>query len=307
MKRYHPSNEPSPPTTSANLAIITTDSSSSLPKSIRIHQRSNFKKDNSVPLEIASTPNNPLPSLTLPSSHSTNTAPPVVEISTGDSPLVTSTDVTDTVDMIQLRQERNNQSSPIPTKNVVSGGGSKISSVLNRPHYTTAPIIGLVNLTDTKEDWGSAVPGGVSIPTNSIQRGSGKQLAALEEKPSAIPVQTTIFNNQVTFSRAGENPPTTSSTAHVLKLATAKDAVFSNTQIRNNANIARIQLAKNVFNTISPPNKTVTDALETFSDTSPVPLEEPSVWGPSLHGTSSELDDVVDAVISNTTESLQFE
>ena len=72
------------------------------------------------------------------------------------------------------------------------------------------------------------------------------------------------------------------------------------------------RLAKNVFNTISPPNKTVTDALSTFSDTPPVPLEEPSVFSGNPNETiftaagGTELDDVVDSVISNSNSSLQF-
>ena len=69
------------------------------------------------------------------------------------------------------------------------------------------------------------------------------------------------------------------------------------------------RLAKNVFNTISPPNKTVTDALSTFSDTPPVPLEEPSMFSANptdnifSTGGGTELDAVVDSVISNSNSS----
>ena len=313
MKRYHPSNESAPPTptTSANLTVSTTDAYSMVSKTLKMPpQQSNYTKNkNNQQVEIISPPNNLSSSS---SSYPPNTTQQVVQISTDVSPLVTTVDVVDAAGVIELQQERNNQSSPIPTKNVVSGGRCKPSPPVfsSMPHNTTTPVIGLLGLTDTKEDcWMSAIDE-PPTSTKSIPNRTGEFAEAVDKSSlsSNTNPQTSIFNNQITFSRAGENPTITSSSAHILKITSAaKNVGYNNTQIRNRANNDRTQLAKNVFNTISPPNKTVTDALETFSDTPPVPLEEPVVWGPSLHGGSSELDEVVDAVISNTTASLNFE
>ena len=222
--------------------------------------------------------------------------------------------------------ERNNQSSPIPTKNVDNGGGLKPPIILSR-RLNTSPVIGIINMSSShqhivKEDSSSS-----GSCNNETAAPSSSSLLSHSSSVVQLSVQKTSISN-VAITDGGQ----VSNEIQALKLTTKIDSSglsFDNsTQIREIATTTNVlaatsttegnsshhRLAKNVFNTISPPNKTVTDALSTFSDTPPVPLEEPTMFSNNAEetlfsndGGGTELDEVVDSVISNSNpSSMQF-
>ena len=230
-------------------------------------------------------------------------------------------------DLIPLDAERDNQSSPIPTKNVDTGSGRKNQGVgQSRNVSISSPVIGIIhrNISHhsiSKEDSSSNESGtiqdptGESMPTSlSGVMTSGLQLSSDKINGQNGSVSTTGnsiegFNEIQGLKLATKFQGGCVYENSSLQVLDAVTATSSSTENRSS------RLAKNVFNTISPPNKTVTDALTTFSDTPPVPLEEPSVFAGnpeegnlfSHHtGEVTELDDVVDSVISNPSSSFKF-
>ena len=204
-----------------------------------------------------------------------------------------------------LQLDRSNQSSPIPTKNVDTGGGRKIPMLVNK-HTKTSPVIGVLNMASQN----------IVIKDDSMDSDNGliNQIASTSTSSdismigSIVDQEDTEMQQVMKITRNTIDGNCTSSygpTSHVVS-----SAISTSTTVTMEDRSSR--LAKNVFNTISPPNKTVTDALTTFSDTPPVPLEEPSVFSTTSaenifsHGGDSELDAVVDSVISNSNTSLQF-
>ena len=215
--------------------------------------------------------------------------------------------------LLHLQDERNNQSSPIPTKNVDTGRGGRKRSpiVLTRTSLNTSPVIGIISMTSphivVKEDSSCSENGILSEIASTSSSSNIIQLSVNNTSVSNVSlVGGRQENNEIQAFKLKTNIeascPTTYSqmSTHVVTTTTTMEERSS-------------RLAKNVFNTISPPNKTVTDALSTFSDTPPVPLEEPSVFSSNPEesmfttgGVVTELDDVVDSVISNSSSSMQF-
>ena len=309
MKRYHPTssrNDPSTSTTSTS-STSSTKTHVSLATTEAFLVKPTPQKITQLNSTIITQRPHPM------SSHPTQEG---VQILSVEMPTTTQ-DPDDENSLLQLQDERNNQSSPIPTKNVDTGGGRKPTPiVLSRTSLNTSPVIGIINMTSphqvVKED-SSSSENGILGESNIIQlsvdnasislvegnRQDNNEIQAFKLKTNIEPTTTTSCPTTYSniLNQMGEM-----STTHVVTTTTMEER--------------STRLAKNVFNTISPPNKTVTDALSTFSDTPPVPLEEPSVFSSNPEesifaaaaggGGGTELDDVVDSVISNSSSSLQF-
>ena len=302
MKRYHP----------------TTSNDPSSSASIKTHATTEAFLVKSIPQKITQlTPSiitqHPL------LHHPTSSHPPQegVQMVSATIPTTTQDPIPDDENnLLHLQDERNNQSSPIPTKNVDTGGGRKPPIVLARTSLNTSPVIGILNMTSphvvVKEDSSGSNENGILSEIASTSSSSNVVQLSVNNISNVSLVGGRQENNEIQAFKLKTNiepscPTTYSNTLNQMR-ETSTHAVTTTTTMDERSS----RLAKNVFNTISPPNKTVTDALSTFSDTPPVPLEEPSVFSSNPEesifnaGGGTELDDVVDSVISNSSSSLQF-
>ena len=233
--------------------------------------------------------------------------------------------------LIHLEAERDNQSSPIPTRNVDTAGGRKNLVVdQTRNVSISSPVVGIIHRnirhpSISKDDSSSNESGTIQDTTGETMSTSLSGVMT-----SGLQLSSDKINEQNGSESTTGNSITGFNEIQGLKLTTKLQGgcVYENSSLQvqdmtvnavtatsSSMENRSSRLAKNVFNTISPPNKTVTDALTTFSDTPPVPLEEPSVFAGnpeegnlfSHHtGEVTELDDVVDSVISNPSSSFKF-
>ena len=306
MKRYHPA-----PT----IDLLSSSTSSSTVKTQHPSTQTEVLLVDTQKVTQSSITQHPM--LHVASSSSHHQSEEAMQIVTVDSPMpptTTSTQnpVEDDNSISQLQEERSNQSSPIPTKNVDTGGGRKLPMSVNK-HAKTSPVIGIINMASqhivVKEDSMDSENGLINQIASTSSSSDMLLVGAIADQEDTEMQAVKITTNAIDGGCPSSFGPVTQSrelSARVVSTSTTTSTAAAIIEDRSS------RLAKNVFNTISPPNKTVTDALSTFSDTPPVPLEEPSVFSTNpgenifSHGGGTELDAVVDSVISNSNSSLQF-
>ena len=293
MKRYHPA--PSiDQLSSSSSSTIKTQPPSTQTETVFVNT------PKVTPTVITQHPMITLPS---PTSQSQEEGMQIIAV---ESPLPTTTSVQNPAEdnnriIHHLQVERSNQSSPIPTKNVDTGGGRKLPIIVNK-HTKTSPVIGILNMANQN----------LVVKDDSMDSDSGliNQLASTSTS-SDIPMIGSLIDQgdeemQQAMKITRNATSTFEATSQIQTVHVVSSATSSSTAVTMEDRSSR--LAKNVFNTISPPNKTVTDALTTFSDTPPVPLEEPFVFSTNSaenifsHGGGTELD----AVVDDSNSSLQF-